>query len=73
MSRVVKRNSEVRLLRDNVVVYTGRVGSLRRFKEDVAEVRAGFECGIGIENYNDIKEGDVLEIFVTEKVAQETL
>ena len=70
---IVKRNSEVRLLRDNVVIYTGKVGSLRRFKEDVSEVKNGFECGIGIEKYNDIKIGDVLEFFVTEKIAQETL
>ena len=51
----------------------GKVGSLRRFKEDVAEVKQGFECGIGIANYNDLKEGDVIEFFVTEKIAQETL
>ena len=69
----VTRNAEVRLLRDNVVIYTGKIGSLRRFKEDVNEVRGGYECGIGIANYNDIKAGDVLEFFVTEKVAQEAL
>jgi translation initiation factor IF-2 len=69
----VTRNAEVRLLRDNVVVFTGRVGSLRRFKEDVSEVKGGFECGIGIANYNDLKAGDVLEFFVTEKVAQKAL
>jgi translation initiation factor IF-2 len=68
----VARNSEVRLLRDNVVIYTGRVGSLRRFKEDVSEVKAGFECGIGIANYNDLKERDVIEFFVTEKIAAQT-
>jgi translation initiation factor IF-2 len=69
----VTRNAEVRLLRDNVVIFTGKVGSLRRFKEDTAEVKQGYECGIGIANYNDIKEGDVIEFFVTEKIAQETL
>jgi translation initiation factor IF-2 len=69
----VTRNAEVRLLRENVVVFTGKVGSLKRFKEDVAEVKQGYECGIGIANYNDIKEGDVIEFFVTEKIAQETL
>jgi translation initiation factor IF-2 len=69
----VTRNAEVRLLRENVVVFTGKVGSLKRFKEDVAEVKQGYECGIGIANYNDIKEGDVIEYFVTEKIAQETL
>jgi translation initiation factor IF-2 len=69
----VARTAEVRLLRDNVVVYTGRVGSLRRFKEDVSEVKQGFECGIGIANYNDLKESDVIEFFVTEKVAAQSL
>jgi translation initiation factor IF-2 len=69
----VTRSAEVRLLRNNVVIYTGRVGSLRRFKEDVAEVKQGYECGIGIANYNDLKEGDTIEFFVTEKVAAQTL
>ena len=64
----VTRNSEVRLLRDNVVVYEGRVGSLRRFKEDVPQVKAGYECGIAIANFNDIKVGDVIEAFVKERV-----
>ena len=67
----VSRDSHVRLLRDNVVVYTGRVSSLRRFKDDAKEVRAGQECGIGLEAFNDVKQGDVIEAFVTEKVAQE--
>jgi len=69
----VTRNADVRLLRDNVVVFTGKIGSLRRFKEDIGEVKSGYECGIGIANYNDIKPGDVLEFFVTEKVAQKAL
>ncbi len=69
----VTRNSEVRLLRDNVVVYTGKVSSLRRFKDEASEVRSGQECGIGLENFNDVKQGDVIEAFVTEKVAQEVL
>jgi translation initiation factor IF-2 len=69
----VARNAEVRLLRDNVVVHTGKVGSLRRFKDDVAEVNHGTECGIGIANYNDIKLGDVIEFFVTERIAAQTL
>ncbi len=64
----VTRNSEIRLLRDNVVIYEGRVGSLRRFKEDVAQVKAGYECGIAIANFNDIKVGDVIEAFVKERV-----
>ena len=69
----IKRDSEVRLLRDNVVMFKGKVGSLRRFKEDVTEVRNGLECGIGITNYADIKVGDVLEVFVTEKIAAEAI
>ena len=64
---IVKRDADVRVLRDNVVIYTGRVISLRRFKEDVNEVRAGFECGIGISNFNDVKVADVLECFKMEK------
>jgi translation initiation factor IF-2 len=58
-----RRNSNVRLLRDGVVVYEGKVGSLRRFKDDVREVQSGFECGIGIGGYNDVKVGDVIEAF----------
>ncbi len=64
---IIKRDSDVRVLRDNIVIYTGRVVSLRRFKEDVNEVRAGFECGLGISNFNDVKVGDVLECFKMEK------
>jgi len=63
------RNSQVRLLRDNVVVHEGKMASLRRFKEDVREVASGYECGISIENYNDIKTGDIIEAFEIEKVA----
>ena len=63
--------SEVRLLRDNVVVYTGKIASLRRFKDDVAEVKSGQECGITLENYADVKQGDFIEAFLTERVAQE--
>ena len=69
----VSRTAEVRLVRDNVVIYTGRVGSLRRFKDDVSEVKKDFECGIGISNYNDLKEGDVIEFFVTERIAVQSL
>jgi translation initiation factor IF-2 len=60
---VIKRSSQVRLIRDGIQVYEGRVGSLRRFKDDVSEVKGGFECGIGIAGYNDVKEGDVIEAF----------
>lgn len=63
------RNAQVRLLRDNVVVYTGKMSSLRRFKDDVKDVSNGYECGIGLENYNDIKIGDIIEAFEMEKVA----
>jgi len=68
---VIKRDAEVRLLRDNVVVFKGKIGSVRRFKEDVGEVRNGMECGISIANYGDVKVGDVIEDFVTERVAAE--
>jgi translation initiation factor IF-2 len=62
-------DAQARLLRDNVVVYEGRIGSLRRFKDDVSEVKAGFECGIAFERYHDLKVGDVIEAFVVERVA----
>ncbi len=65
----VERNAGVRVLRDGVVVYTGKVASLRRFKDDVKEVLTGFECGIGVENFNDIKIGDQLEAFQLDQVA----
>jgi translation initiation factor IF-2 len=61
-------DTQARLVRDGQLVYEGRIGSLRRFKDDVSEVRAGFECGIGFEKYNDIKVGDVIEVFVNERV-----
>jgi translation initiation factor IF-2 len=66
----ITRNAECRLLRDNVVVYQGRVASLRRFKEDVHEVSSGYECGIGLERFADIKRGDIIEPFVREQVAK---
>jgi translation initiation factor IF-2 len=61
--------TQARLLRDNVVIHEGKIGSLRRFKDDVSEVKSGFECGIGLQNYNDIKTGDVIEVFTMERVA----
>jgi translation initiation factor IF-2 len=61
--------TQARLLRDNVVVYEGKIGSLRRFKDDVSEVKAGFECGIGFERFNDLKVGDLIEIFTMVRVA----
>ncbi len=70
---IIKRDSQVRLLRENAVVFTGKVSSLRRFKDDASEVRNGMECGISIANYGDIKAGDTIEAFVTEKVAAEAM
>jgi translation initiation factor IF-2 len=64
----ISRNAQCRLLRDNVVVHTGRIGSLRRFKDDVREVQTGYECGIGLERFNDIKVGDVIECFKMEEI-----
>jgi translation initiation factor IF-2 len=67
---VVRRGAQCRLVRDGTVVYTGRIGSLRRFKDDVREVTAGMECGIVLENYPDPKEGDIIEVFETRQVEQ---
>jgi translation initiation factor IF-2 len=69
-SGVINRQGRVRLVRDGVEVYDGTIASLRRFKDDVREVREGFECGIGIENFNDLKVGDVIESYRTEEVAR---
>jgi len=68
----VTRTAQIRLLRDNVVIHTGKVASLKRFKDDASEVKAGFECGVGIAGYNDLKPADVIEFFTTEQV-KETL
>jgi translation initiation factor IF-2 len=65
----IGRNSQVRLLRDNRVIYDGKVASLRRFKDDVSEVKQGFECGIGLDRYQDVKVGDVIEAYQVEKTA----
>jgi len=69
-SGTIPRNASVRLVRDGVIVYEGRIASLRRFKDDVGEVREGFECGIGLENFQDLKEGDLIEAFRVEEVAR---
>ena len=69
-SGVINRQGRVRLIRDGIEVYDGTIASLRRFKEDVREVREGFECGIAIENFNDLKSGDVIECYRTEQVAR---
>ena len=67
---LIQRNAQVRLLRDNVVVYEGKLTSLQRFKDAVKEVKDGYECGVCLENYSDIKEGDVIECFVMEEIAR---
>jgi translation initiation factor IF-2 len=67
---VIRRGARVRLLRDDIVIHDGALGSLKRFKDDVREVREGFECGIGIEGYNDLREGDVIEAYEIEQVAR---
>jgi len=64
----ITRSAEVRLLRDNIVIYEGKISSLKRFKDDASEVTRGYECGIGIQNFNDLKVGDIIEAFVTENV-----
>jgi translation initiation factor IF-2 len=68
---VIKRDADIRLVRDGVQVYKGKIGSLKRFKDDVNEVRNGMECGINIANFNDVKKSDVIEAFVTERIAAE--
>ena len=65
----ITRSSEVRIIREGIVIYTGKIGSLRRFKDDAREVAAGYECGIGVENYNDLKQGDIIEAFTQVEVA----
>jgi translation initiation factor IF-2 len=66
----VFRSKPIRVLRGNVVIFQGELDSLRRFKDDVNEVRSGTECGIGVRNYNDVKVGDVIEVFDTKEVAR---
>lgn len=68
ISGKVERNANVRVIRENVVIYDGHLSTLKRFKDDVKEVTKGFECGIQIENYNDIKEGDVIEVYIMEEI-----
>jgi translation initiation factor IF-2 len=70
---VIRRNADIRLLRDNVVIHEGKIGSLRRFKDDVSEVKSGYECGIGFEHFSDVKVGDVIEAYIIEKVQPTTL
>jgi translation initiation factor IF-2 len=67
----VKRNLPIRVLRENVVIYEGQLESLRRFKDDIAEVKMGMECGIGVKNYNDVRAGDQIEVFERIEVKRE--
>ena len=66
----MKREAGIRLIRDGIVIYTGKLGSLKRFKDDVSKVAMGFECGFTIENFNDIKEGDIVEAYEIVEVAR---
>jgi translation initiation factor IF-2 len=66
---VIRRDAEVRVMRDGAQIFKGKIGSLRRFKDDAREVTNGMECGIGIANYTDLKEGDLIEAFSTERLA----
>jgi translation initiation factor IF-2 len=70
---VISRDSQIRLLRDNIVIHTGKIDALKRFKNDASEVKSGFECGISLVGYNDIKPRDVIEAFIMERVNQEAL
>ena len=67
-SGIIPRTARVRLVRDGAIVYNGNIASLKRFKDDAKEVREGLECGIGIENFNDVKVGDRIEAFRTEEI-----
>jgi translation initiation factor IF-2 len=65
----ITRKAQLRLVRDSVVLYTGKVGSLRRFKDDASEVAQGYECGVSIDGYQDLREGDIIEAFELETIA----
>ena len=71
MDGKVSRNCKVRVLRDGVILFEGNLASLKRFKDDVREVVEGFECGIGIEDFNDVKEGDIIEAYIIEAIPRE--
>ena len=70
MDGKVTRSANVRVLRDNVIVHEGKISSLKRFKDDVREVLQGYECGIGIERFNDIKVGDFIEAYIIKEIAR---
>ncbi|MBO5101238.1 MAG: hypothetical protein J6C39_01765, partial [Clostridia bacterium] len=65
----ITRNAQIRIVRDGIVIFEDKIASLRRFKDDVKEVAEGYECGVGIEKFNDIREGDTLEAFIMEEVS----
>ena len=67
----IVRNGQVRIVRDGIVIHEGSISSLKRFKDDVKEVAQGYECGIGIDKYNDIKAGDIIECFAMEEIERE--
>jgi translation initiation factor IF-2 len=67
---LIRKNSKIRLLRDNVVIYDGELDSLKRFKDDIKEVKSNFECGLSIKNYNDMKAGDQIEVYELVEVAR---
>ena len=66
----ITRSADIRLIRDGIVVHEGKIDSLKRFKDDASEVKQGYECGIGIERFNDVKEGDIIEAFMNEEIKQ---
>ena len=66
----ITRKAQIRVVRDGIVVYEDKISSLRRFKDDVSEVAQGYECGVGLEKFNDLKIGDILEAFVMEEIEQ---
>lgn len=66
----IVRSAQIRVVRDGIVIFEDKISSLKRFKDDVKEVAQGFECGIGLERFNDIKEGDILEAFIMEEIAR---
>ncbi|HQG39293.1 MAG TPA: translation initiation factor IF-2, partial [Spirochaetales bacterium] len=70
VSGIIKRTANVRLIRDGIVIYDGKLASLKRFKDDAKEVAAGFECGLSLENWNDLKEGDMLEVYEIQEISR---
>ena len=67
----IKRSNKIRLIRDGIVIYSGELGSLKRFKDDVKEVAEGYECGVTLEHFNDVKEGDVFESYIMEEYRED--